>query len=120
MKPAVIPDLTPAQIAAMPLTCDTCAATPGALLVFPYERFSVFYVDAGGPCQVDCAEGEWGACEECARLLLRRNVDALLKRAMEANPEASPGAAVSVRAVHAELVKHIRYGAITMREDRCT
>jgi hypothetical protein len=37
---------------------------------------------------------------------------------MEAHPEGSPGAEISIRAIHAELVKHIRFSAITLREDR--
>lgn len=72
-----IPNLSPAEIAALPLTCDVCSATPDdGLWMFPYSGFSMTTVNPGNPMQnltTNAEPGQWGVCHRCAVAVLSRD-----------------------------------------------
>lgn len=112
MRP--IPDITAAELAAMPLTCDTCSAVTGELWLFLHDGFTVTARDAGGtPLIAKADAGEWGACEECAAAIVQRDLETLTALAMRLDPPKSQNARDAVAALQKAFLAHVRPG--TMR-----
>lgn len=108
-EPKYVPDLTPAELAAMPLTCDTCHAECGELWTFLHSAFVIDGRDAAGaPLRAKCDAGEWGACDECAAAIAAGDLDTLVARAIAANPGANKNTRDLLRLLQARFLAHVK------------
>lgn len=64
------------------MNCDTCFAEADKLWVFPHREFSVAIVVQPQPLIQNFELGDWGCCDECAALMLKKDVEGMTQRAM--------------------------------------
>lgn len=107
-----IPNLSPAEIAAMPLTCDVCTATPDdGLWVFRYNAFTLITLDPLNPMRnltINAPPGDWGVCQFCAQAVLARDTALIWRISARAHGRENTLADELMRAFFRILVPNFR------------
>lgn len=107
-----LPNLSPAELAAMPLTCDVCSATPAdGLWSFRYNAFLMHTLDPANPMRdltIDVVPGEWGACQFCAQAVLARDPALVYQRSAQAGGSENPLARALMYAFFLALIPNLR------------